>query len=73
MTKSKKLLITDGAGFISPSVVDHVLEFRDYGAYIASTSRNIFKIPFYPVIPEATESEFPGVLNKSKIYIYSIR
>ena len=68
--------ITDHSFWLGSSVVDHVLEFRDYGAYITSTSRNIkleniFKIPFYPVIPEVTESEFPRVLNKSKINIFT--
>lgn len=68
--------LTDHAYWIGKSAFDYILEFRDYGASVSVTRRNILKEkvlkqPYYPIINREVEfSGFPFD-DKDKKVIFS--
>lgn len=71
-----KINLTDHAYWCGVNSFDHIIEFRDYGAYITKTFRQveqkkILKLPFYPLINKNIKfSGFPFE-SKNKKVIFS--
>lgn len=69
--------ITDHAFWLGASIVDHVIEFRNYGAFISSEERKIkpdciFKIPLFPHLPFKSQTLQNTVeLDPKKINIFT--